>query len=56
MIIKHLSLCDFRNYATLELDLHPSLTILLGDNGAGKTNILELIHRFFTVRKFICFK
>lgn len=56
MIIKHLSLCDFRNYATLELDLHPSLTILLGDNGAGKTNILESLSVLSNTHSFRCHK
>ena len=43
MIIKHLSLLQFRNYKRLELDFHPTMNILIGDNAVGKTNILEAI-------------
>lgn len=33
----------FRNYETLRLDLASHKNLFIGDNGAGKTNILELI-------------
>jgi DNA replication and repair protein RecF len=35
---------DFRSYARAELTLVPSVTALVGRNGAGKTNVLEAIH------------
>lgn len=38
-----LRLTDFRNYATLALDLEPVPVIATGPNGAGKTNLLEAI-------------
>jgi DNA replication and repair protein RecF len=38
-----LSLCDFRNYATLQLHLSGAPVVLTGANGAGKTNILEAL-------------
>ena len=34
---------DFRNHEATELDLAPGLTAVLGDNGEGKTNLLEAI-------------
>jgi len=43
MIIARLSLTDFRNHAAAELVAAPGLVALYGDNGAGKTNILEAI-------------
>lgn len=41
--ITRLHLEAFRNYDTLNLELSPSPVILVGENGAGKTNILEAI-------------
>ncbi|WP_460801875.1 DNA replication/repair protein RecF [Microbacterium sp. GXF6406] len=43
MIVEHLSLGDFRNYATAELRLHPGPNVLVGRNGQGKTNLAEAI-------------
>lgn len=33
----------FRNYDSFELEMSPSLTILVGRNGVGKTNLVEAI-------------
>ncbi|TGQ05530.1 DNA replication/repair protein RecF [Mesorhizobium sp. M2E.F.Ca.ET.219.01.1.1] len=41
--ISKLKLTNFRNYAALSLDLIPGAVVLSGDNGAGKTNLLEAI-------------
>jgi len=41
--VRHLSLRDFRSYTELELDLAPGLTVVIGDNGNGKTNLIESI-------------
>ncbi|SFN80202.1 DNA replication and repair protein RecF [Mesorhizobium sp. NFR06] len=41
--ISKLTLTNFRNYATLALELAPGAVVLSGDNGAGKTNLLEAI-------------
>lgn len=38
-----LTLTDFRNYTSLSLDLRPGAVVFTGDNGAGKTNLLEAI-------------
>lgn len=44
MIVRHLSLTNFRLYARLELGLPPGLTIVQGDNAQGKTSLLEAIY------------
>ena len=44
MKIKSLRLTNFRNYHSLELDLNPGINIFIGENGVGKTNILESIY------------
>lgn len=43
MNIGRLKLTDFRNYASLSVDLSPGAVVLTGDNGAGKTNLLEAV-------------
>lgn len=43
MIVEHLNLVDFRNYATADLALHPGPNVLVGSNGQGKTNLAEAI-------------
>ncbi|TIW88291.1 MAG: DNA replication and repair protein RecF, partial [Mesorhizobium sp.] len=41
--ISKLILTNFRNYAALAIDLEPGAVVFSGDNGAGKTNLLEAI-------------
>src|SRR3546814_20097327 len=43
MTLTRLSLTDFRNHAAADMAAGPGLVALHGDNGAGKTNILEAI-------------
>ncbi len=43
MIVEHLNLVDFRNYATADLTLHRGPNVLVGRNGQGKTNLAEAI-------------
>ena len=44
--VKRLILADFRSYATLDLTVAGRRIALTGDNGAGKTNILEALSLF----------
>lgn len=43
MHVDSLSLADFRSYEQLQLELTPGITVLLGPNGVGKTNVVEAI-------------
>ncbi|WP_108812534.1 DNA replication/repair protein RecF [Sphingorhabdus sp. Alg231-15] len=43
MTISRLTLQNFRNYPQLRLDVAPGFIVLSGENGAGKTNILEAV-------------
>ena len=45
MHVRTLWLTDFRNYATAEVRLAPGLTAVVGDNGEGKSNLLEGLRR-----------
>lgn len=50
MRVAHLSLRDFRNYATGELPLEAGANLLVGRNGQGKTNLAEAIAYFSSLR------
>ncbi len=43
MALSRLVLTDFRNHAEALLEPGPGLVVLTGENGAGKTNILEAV-------------
>ncbi|SEN60726.1 DNA replication/repair protein RecF [Cryobacterium sp. TMT1-3] len=43
MRVTHLSLTDFRNYATAEVGLVPGPNLIVGRNGQGKTNLVEAL-------------
>ncbi|HUP66903.1 MAG TPA: DNA replication/repair protein RecF [Sphingomicrobium sp.] len=41
--VSRLTLTDFRSYASAEIAAGPGFVLLFGENGAGKTNILEAV-------------
>ena len=43
MYLSSLALKDFRSYEELALNLDPGVTVFIGSNGFGKTNIIEAI-------------
>jgi DNA replication and repair protein RecF len=47
-----LKLRNFRNYKNVELVFSPGVNVFWGDNGQGKTNLLEAIHVLSTGRSF----
>ncbi|MCD6577762.1 MAG: DNA replication/repair protein RecF [Anaerolineaceae bacterium] len=44
MIIRQLSLTNFRAFKRLELEFPSNLNIIVGENAQGKTSILEAVH------------
>ncbi|MBO4216277.1 MAG: DNA replication/repair protein RecF [Bacteroidaceae bacterium] len=44
MILKKLTILNYRNIATAELDFSPKINCLVGHNGEGKTNVLDAIY------------
>lgn len=43
MPVSRLTLTDFRSYASAALEPGPGFVLLFGENGAGKTNLLEAV-------------
>jgi DNA replication and repair protein RecF len=44
MIISNIELRQFRNYTHAQFDFSPGVTVITGNNGVGKTNILEALY------------
>jgi len=52
MRVGWLSLVDFRSYEKLEWSPDPGVNLLIGRNGAGKTNVLEAVSYLATLKSF----
>ena len=52
MIVERLELVDFRNYAHASLPLTAGTTVIVGDNGQGKTNVAEALAYLATLSSF----
>lgn len=50
MKLSRLALRDFRNFAEAEVHPHPRFNVVWGENGQGKTNLLESIYWLATLR------
>jgi DNA replication and repair protein RecF len=44
MFVQKLSLVNFKNYSEATVSLHPKLNCFVGDNGTGKTNLLDALY------------
>ena len=52
MWIKNLELINFRNYQKERFDFIPGVNVIHGDNGQGKTNLIEAISYISTLSSF----
>jgi DNA replication and repair protein RecF len=52
MYCRHLTLTNFRNYVHLDLQLSPHLSVFWGDNGQGKSNLIEALYLLATTRSY----
>lgn len=52
MLLRSLHTLDFRNLRDVEYRPHPRFNVIFGDNGQGKTNLLEAIFLVATQRAF----
>lgn len=48
MFVRHLTLSNFRSYASADVPLGPGVTVFTGANGQGKTNLVEAIEYLST--------
>ncbi|MCU7614022.1 DNA replication/repair protein RecF [Chryseobacterium sp. GMJ5] len=53
MIIKTLSLLNFKNHSEKKFDFSPQINCFVGNNGAGKTNILDALHYLSVGKSFL---
>ena len=44
MYLKKIALLNFKNISQEELVLCPGINCLVGDNGAGKTNVVDAVY------------
>lgn len=51
-MIKTITISNLRNITHSQYDLHPQLNLITGDNGAGKTSILEAIYMLSSGHSF----
>lgn len=52
MAINKLDLVNFRSFSSVSIDFKPGINIITGNNGVGKTSILEAIYLLSTGRSF----
>ena len=52
MYLKKLALTNFKNYELNELAFSPKINCFVGNNGVGKTNILDAIHYLSLTKSF----
>ena len=51
-LIERLELVDFRNYSSATFELTTGTTVVVGDNGQGKTNLAEALAYLATLSSF----
>lgn len=52
LYISKLSLVQFKNYEEASLEFSPRINCFVGDNGVGKTNLLDAIHYLSLTKSF----
>jgi len=52
MHLKRLSLTNFKNYSQADLEFSPRINCIVGNNGVGKTNILDAVHYLSLTKSF----
>ncbi|MBM3421498.1 MAG: DNA replication and repair protein RecF, partial [Bacteroidetes bacterium] len=52
MYLQRLQLSNFKNYETCELEFSTAINCFVGNNGVGKTNILDAVHYLSLAKSF----
>jgi DNA replication and repair protein RecF len=53
MFLKNLSLFNFRNFDSFDIELSEKINCFIGDNGIGKTNLLDALHYLSFCKSFL---
>ena len=53
MIITNLKLINFKNHTERNFDFSPQINCFVGNNGVGKTNILDALHYLSVAKSFL---
>lgn len=53
MIIRSLSLNHFKNHPAISFDFSPQINCFVGNNGVGKTNVLDALHYVSVGKSFL---
>ncbi|MDO4764025.1 MAG: DNA replication/repair protein RecF [Flavobacteriaceae bacterium] len=53
MLVKTLSIQNFKNHSHKEFDFSPQINCFVGNNGVGKTNILDALHYLSVGKSFL---
>ena len=53
MFIKSLSIQNFKNHLSANFDFSPQINCFTGNNGVGKTNILDALHYLSVGKSFL---
>lgn len=52
MYLQHIQLTNFKNFESADLQFSPSINCFIGNNGVGKTNILDAVHYLSLAKSF----
>ena len=53
MIIRRLSIINFKNHPEKSFDFSPQINCFVGNNGVGKTNVLDALHYLSVGKSFL---
>ncbi|WP_332025841.1 AAA family ATPase, partial [Kaistella sp.] len=53
MIIRKLRLINFKNHQEKSFEFSPQINCFVGNNGAGKTNVLDALHYLSVAKSFL---
>jgi len=56
LFLRHLEMIQFKNHSTTKIDLQGRLVCIIGDNGMGKTNILDAIYTLAMSKSYISYR
>jgi len=56
IFLNHLEMIQFKNHSSTKLDLQGRLVCIIGDNGMGKTNMLDAIYVLSMCKSYVSYK